>query len=91
MGYRLVELGDDILNGPVTIGQLFPVVFHCRGKMIIILKKFFKAGVNVFLGKASWKRSVWFMTLSRSLKGAVLINSSTPWKVLMLICMRLFK
>ena len=51
MGYRLVELGDDVLNGPVTIGQLIPVVFHCRGKLIIILKKFLKAGVNVFLGK----------------------------------------
>jgi hypothetical protein len=52
VGYRLVELGDDVLNGPVTIGQLIPVVFNCRDKSIIILKEFLKAGVNVFLGKA---------------------------------------
>jgi hypothetical protein len=51
MGYRLSELGNDVLNGPVTIGQLIPVAFHCRDKKSIILEEFLKAGVKVFYGK----------------------------------------
>ena len=61
-------MSDDILNGPVTIGQFVPVAFHCRGKLVIILKEFLKAGVDVFCGKVKGlvKEVVWLTTRSGS-------------------------